>query len=108
MSSAATITELRTGEILSRRYRVVCPLGQGGMGSVYEVTDGELHEQVALKLLHPQLSLSPEFRQRLRQEVRLARRVSHPNVCRVHDLGQHGDHLFVTMELLRGPSLRRS
>jgi tetratricopeptide (TPR) repeat protein len=107
VSTAAAITELLPGEVLSRRYRVVRPLGQGGMGAVYEVADGELHEEVALKLLHPQLSLDPEFRQRLREEVRLARRVSHPNVCRVHDLGQHGDHLFVTMELLRGPSLRQ-
>ena len=107
MPTDLTIAELRPGELLSRRYRVVRPLGQGGMGAVYEVADGELNEQVALKLLHPQLSLDPEFRQRMRQEVRLARRVSHPNVCRVHDLGQHGDHLFVTMELLRGPSLRQ-
>ena len=107
MSTVTAITELQLGEILSRRYQVVRALGQGGMGAVYEVTDSELHEEVALKLLHPQLSLSAEFRQRLREEVRLARRVSHPNVCRVHDLGQHADHLFVTMELLRGPSLRQ-
>jgi len=94
------------GDVLARRYEVVRPLGQGGMGAVYEVLDRDLDEPVALKLLHPQLSNDPDYRQRLRQEVRLARRVSHPNVCRVHDLGQHEQQLFVTMELLRGPTLR--
>ncbi len=94
------------GEVLSSRYEVIRPLGEGGMGAVYEVHDRELDESVALKLLHPQLSGDPAYRQRLRTEVRLARRVSHPNVCRVHDLGQHGDQLFVTMELLGGRTLR--
>jgi eukaryotic-like serine/threonine-protein kinase len=94
------------GEELASRYEVLRPLGEGGMGSVFEVLDRELDESVALKLLHPQLSSDPEYRQRLRTEVRLARRVSHPNVCRVHDLGQHGDQLFVTMELLGGRTLR--
>jgi serine/threonine protein kinase/tetratricopeptide (TPR) repeat protein len=96
----------RCGEVLAQRYEVVRALGQGGMGAVYEALDRDLDEPVALKLLHPELSSDPDYRQHLRQEVRLARRVSHPNVCRVHDLGQHGDQLFVTMELLRGPSLR--
>ena len=94
------------GEVLAGRYEVVRPLGEGGMGAVYEVHDRELDEPIALKLLHPQLSGDPGYRQRLRTEVRLARRVSHPNVCRVHDLGQHADQLFVTMELLGGRTLR--
>ena len=94
------------GDVLGLRYRVVRALGRGGMGAVYEVVDDVLQDSVALKLLHPELSTDPAFRHRLREEVRLAHRVSHPNVCRVHDLGQHGEHLFVTMELLRGPTLR--
>jgi predicted ATPase len=97
---------IEPGEVLSGRYEVIRPLGEGGMGAVYEVHDRELDESVALKLLHPQLSGDPDYRQRLRTEVRLARRVSHPNVCRVHDLGQHSDQLFVTMELLGGRTLR--
>ncbi|MCA9673869.1 MAG: serine/threonine protein kinase, partial [Myxococcales bacterium] len=95
------------GDVLAGRYRVDELLGQGGMGVVYAVWDTELDEPVALKLLRTELSMDPAYRQRLRSEVRLARRVSHPNVCRVHDLGQHRDHLFVTMELVRGPTLRR-
>ena len=103
---AAVRPAVEPGEVLASRYEVVRPLGEGGMGAVYEVLDRELDEPVALKLLHPQLSGDPDYRQRLRTEVRLARRVSHPNVCRVHDLGQHGDQLFVTMELLGGRTLR--
>src|SRR5687768_9426412 len=76
------------------------------MGEVFAVHDAELDEEVALKLLRAELSLEPTYRQRLRSEVRLARRVSHPNVCRVHDIGQHDEHLFVTMELVRGQTLR--
>jgi tetratricopeptide (TPR) repeat protein len=97
---------IEPGEVLAGRYEVIRALGEGGMGAVFEVRDRELDESVALKLLHPQLSRDPDYRQRLRSEVRLARRVSHPNVCRVHDLGQHVDQLFVTMELLGGRTLR--
>ncbi|MEZ4366951.1 MAG: protein kinase [Kofleriaceae bacterium] len=98
--------ELEVGLELGGRYRVLSLLGRGGMGSVYAVQDADLEEVVALKLLHAQLAHDPEYRQRLRGEVRLARRVSHPNVCRVHDLGQHEDLVFVTMELVPGRSLR--
>lgn len=99
---------LPIGAVLANRYRVVRRLGAGGMGVVYEVIDEHLEEEVALKLLHPELSTDDDHRQRLRSEVRLARRVSHPNVCRVHDLGEHEDQLFVTMELIRGDSLRET
>ncbi len=97
---------LAPGELLAGRYRVRALLGKGGMGVVYLVDDLELDEEVALKLLRRELSADAAYRQRLRSEVRLARRVSHPNVCRVHDLGQHEDHLFVTMERVPGRTLR--
>ncbi|NVB82992.1 MAG: protein kinase, partial [Kofleriaceae bacterium] len=89
------------------RYIVQRSLGRGGMGVVYEVHDRELDEHVALKLLHHELGRDTAYRQRLRTEVRLARRISHPNVCRVHDLGLDGDQLYVTMELVQGPTLRQ-
>jgi tetratricopeptide (TPR) repeat protein/tRNA A-37 threonylcarbamoyl transferase component Bud32 len=100
------VSAIEPGDVLGQRYRVVQLLGHGGMGEVYQVHDAELDEDVALKLLRAELSREPSYRARLRSEVRLARRVSHPNVCRVHDLGQHKEHLFVTMELVRGKSLR--
>jgi tetratricopeptide (TPR) repeat protein len=94
------------GAEVASRYHVIRRIGRGGMGAVYEVHDQHLDEDVALKLLHPKLSGDDEWRARLRSEVRLARRVSHPNVCRVHDLGVHAGQLFVTMELIRGVTLR--
>src|SRR5690349_17182406 len=93
--------------MLAGRYRVNALLGRGGMGEVYAVHDLELEEDVALKLLRSELSADAAYRKRLRSEVRLARRVSHPNVCRVHDLGQHGDQVFVTMARVPGLSLRQ-
>ncbi len=98
---------LLRGEVLAGRYRVGATLGRGGMGEVYAVDDLELDEEIALKLLRVELSAEAGYRERLRSEVRLARRVSHPNVCRVHDLGQHGEHLFVTMARVPGQSLRQ-
>ena len=100
-------TALVAGDLLAQRYRVTSLLGRGGMGEVYAVHDLELEEDVALKLLRTELSSDLGYRKRLRSEVRLARRVSHPNVCRVHDLGTHGDHVFVTMAQVPGASLRQ-
>src|SRR5688500_4672261 len=71
------IAELELGDVVGDRYRVVGYLGRGGMGAVYAVHDEQLDEEVALKLLHPRLASDPRYRQRLRGEVRLARRVSH-------------------------------
>jgi tetratricopeptide (TPR) repeat protein/tRNA A-37 threonylcarbamoyl transferase component Bud32 len=97
---------LEVGTVVAGRYRVLASLGRGAMGSVYEVADTQLDERIALKLLHPALSSDPEYQKALRREVRLARRVSHPNVCRVHDIGMEDSRLFVTMELLDGECLR--
>jgi tetratricopeptide (TPR) repeat protein len=98
---------LTPASVVAERYDVLSFLGEGAMGAVYAVHDLQLDEQVALKLLHPSFASSSQYRARLRSEVRIARRVSHPNVCRVHDLGIDGARLFVTMELVPGRSLRR-
>jgi tetratricopeptide (TPR) repeat protein len=107
VSSARLTTVLRAGEVLAGRYQIGEMLGRGGMGEVYAVHDMDLEEDIALKLLRSELSADSNYRKRLRSEVRLARRVSHPNVCRVHDLGQHGEHVFVTMARVPGRSLRQ-
>jgi predicted ATPase len=93
------------GWVLAKRFRVVRALGTGGMGSVYEAFDQELGQTIALKLLHPMVSSLDGLKERLRREIVLGRRVSHPNVCRVHDLGADGDLLFLTMELCSGETL---
>ncbi len=107
LAPSTSATALAAGAVLAGRYRIGALLGRGGMGEVYAAHDLDLEENVALKLLRSELSGDPAYRKRLRSEVRLARRVSHPNVCRVHDIGQHGEHMFVTMALVPGRSLRQ-
>ncbi|HYH05821.1 MAG TPA: tetratricopeptide repeat protein [Thermoanaerobaculia bacterium] len=92
--------QFAANDVIADRYRVVSVAGEGGMGVVYEVEDLELDELVALKIIN-----APDPT-RLRREVQLARRVTHPNVCRTYDVGNHGGRTsFVTMELLRGETL---
>ena len=92
----------RRGRIVAGRYRIERMVGRGGMGEVYEAYDGMLRQSVALKILHVS---SPLHRQRLVEEVRLARQVTHPGVCRVHDVGEHEGSPFLTMELIEGVDL---
>jgi serine/threonine-protein kinase len=94
-----------TGELLSGRYRVVAPLGKGGMGEVYRADDLALGQPVALKFLPPHLAADPDRLARFRKEVATARGVSHPNVCRVYDLGDHAGQLFLAMEYIDGEDL---
>jgi eukaryotic-like serine/threonine-protein kinase len=100
---------LEAGEVLANRFRIVRLLGNGGMGDVYEAQDQDVGEPIALKVVRPVYKDSPEVSARLRRELQLARRVGHPNVCRVFDLNRHhfpwGDAEFITMELLHGVTL---
>src|SRR5262245_50088003 len=93
------------GELLAGRYRVVAPLGKGGMGEVYRADDLTLGQPVALKFLPPHLAADPGRLARFRQEVALARKVSHPNVCRVYDIAEHAGQSFLTMEFVDGENL---
>src|SRR5829696_4549544 len=77
------------GELLAGRFRVVAALGKGGMGEVYRADDLMLGQPVALKFLPQSLAGDPERLGRFRKEVAAARRVSHPNVCRVYDIAEH-------------------
>jgi serine/threonine-protein kinase len=91
--------------LLAGRYRVVAPLGKGGMGEVYRADDLTLGQPVALKFLPEPLSADPDRLQRFRKEVALARRVSHPNCCRVYDLAESDGQPFLTMEFVDGEDL---
>jgi serine/threonine-protein kinase len=93
------------GELLAGRFRVVAPLGRGGMGEVYRVDDLALGQPVALKFLPPHLASESDRLIRFRKEVATARAVSHPNVCRVYDLGDHAGQLFLAMEYIDGEDL---
>lgn len=94
-----------TGAMIDNRYRVIEMLGRGGMGEVYRAEDQRLGVSVALKFLPPDLAADPIALARLRDEVKLARRVSHPNVCRVHDMGMEAGQPFITMEYVDGEDL---
>ena len=93
------------GTVLAGRYRIVTLLGAGGMGEVYKAEDLKLDHPVALKFLPETLSLSPAALARFHNEVRVARQVSHPNVCRVHDIGDVDGLQFLTMEVIDGDDL---
>jgi hypothetical protein len=90
------------GTLLAERYRIIAKLGQGGMGEVYRADDLVLGQPVALKFLPPDATTNPQALDRFRTEVRIARQVSHPNVCRVYDLGEIDGHLFLSMEYVDG------
>ena len=91
--------------LIAGRYEVLAPLGSGAMGIVYKVRDRELGEIVALKLLRPELLGAEYALERFRREVRLARLVTHSNVARTFDIGEHQGQRFLTMEFLTGRSL---
>lgn len=97
------------GMLLAGRYRIVGQLGKGGMGEVYRADDLKLGQSVALKFLTPQLSEDKAMLARFLGEVRTARQVTHPNVCRVHDIGEiqteTGTHHFLSMEYIDGEDL---
>jgi DNA-binding response OmpR family regulator len=95
------------GSLLAGRYEISNVLGRGGMGTVYGARDRELGEQIALKLVRPELLGADEGAvARFKNEIRLARRISHRNVVRTHDLGECDGAYFVTMEYVRGITVR--
>jgi serine/threonine protein kinase len=93
------------GTMLADRYRVVNLLGRGGMGEVYRATDLTLQQTVALKFLPEFTSHDQKARERFLNEVRAAREITHPNVCRVHDIGEVYGHLYLSMEFVDGEDL---
>jgi Protein kinase domain len=107
ISSAPTADEGRfvPGTLLGGRYRVIGLLGRGGMGEVYRATDLMLGQSVALKFLPPEASANPRLLERFHGEVRVARQVSHPNVCRVYDIGEIEGMPFLSMEYVDGEDL---
>jgi serine/threonine-protein kinase len=98
---------LRSGAIFAKRYEIRGVLGMGGMGVVYRAWDGELGEAVAIKTLRMEaLQSEPAALERFKQEIRLARKITHRNVVRTHDLGEVDGNYFITMEFVEGQSLK--
>jgi serine/threonine protein kinase len=96
---------LAPGTILAGRYLIVRTVGRGATATVYQALDRMLDEPVAVKVLDlPRSAFAAA--ERLRSEIKLARRVTHPNVCRIHDYGEDGERRFICMELIEGRNLR--
>ncbi len=105
-SEAAAKGQLDPGFLLAERFEIIQLLGQGGMGAVYKARDTELERLVALKLIRPELASHPEILRRFKQELILAREVTHRNVIRIFDLGQAQGIKFITMEYVEGRDLK--
>ena len=108
-STISVVPRFPPGKELAGRFRVVRFIAAGGMGDVYEVEDLELRERVALKTVRPEVVGDPHSLSRFKREIQYAKRVTHPNVCRIHDLGSHREGeveiAFLTMQLLDGETL---
>ena len=96
---------LAIGTKLGNRYEIMQVLGEGGMGMVYRALDHALDEEVALKFLRADLAQDQTIVNRFKSEVRLARSITHPNICRIHEFQRKDRHIFISMELVRGPTL---
>src|SRR5580658_8085379 len=109
--SAAPVSTFFPGDVLAGRFKVLRFLARGGMGEVYESEDLEFNERVALKTARVELIQGAHEIDRFRREIQLARKVTHPNVCRIFDVSYHrpagaGPEIaFLTMELLDGETL---
>jgi serine/threonine-protein kinase len=94
--------ELTTGSTFAGKYQIIEELGKGGMGRVYKALDTQVNEKVALKLIKPEVVLDRETIERFRNELKLARKIRHKNVCQMFDLNTSEGAYFITMEYVSG------
>jgi len=104
--ATSRMTPLEFGATIGGRYRILSELGAGGMGVVYKAHDLELDDVVALKMLKPNALMDAEQIERLKSEIKLARKITHPNVLRTFDFGEVDGHPYISMEYVRGLTLR--
>jgi serine/threonine protein kinase len=88
-------------------YEILSPLGAGGVGEVYRARDPRLERDVAVKVLPANLSSDPSLRQRLEREAKAVSKLSHPNICTLHDIGHQDGLDFLVMELVEGNTLEQ-
>jgi serine/threonine-protein kinase len=97
MTARIVCGEIVLGTEFAGRYRILDELGRGGMGRVYKALDREINEPIAIKVLVPAFSADEKMIERFRNELKLARRISHKNVCRIFDLGNCEGTYYITM-----------
>ena len=106
--SCGQLLSLGPGALVAGRYEILGVLGEGGMGMVYKAHDRSLEETVALKVLRPNFAQTPEADRRFRSEIKLARKVTHRNVCRIHEYGEDGPLRYLSMEFVDGINLKQA
>jgi serine/threonine protein kinase/tetratricopeptide (TPR) repeat protein len=102
------VEDFTRGSVLSSRYEIIEELGKGGMGKVYKAFDRDIDEDVAIKLIRPEISTNKKIIVRFQNELRMARKIAHRNVCRMYDIERDGDTIFITMEYVPGEDLKTS
>ena len=105
--ASVTLSSIGPGSVLANRFEILSELGAGGMGVVYKARDRTLGELVALKMLKQEMWGDKERLERLKDELKLARKISHPNVLRTFDFGDADGYPFISMEFVRGVTLRQ-
>jgi serine/threonine protein kinase/predicted negative regulator of RcsB-dependent stress response len=98
--------ELTRGSVIAERYEVIEELGKGGMGKVYRVEDKKIKEEVALKLIKPEIASDKKTIERFSNELKFARKIAHRNVCKMYDLGEEEGTYYITMEYIPGEDLK--
>jgi serine/threonine protein kinase/tetratricopeptide (TPR) repeat protein len=97
---------LTPGSTFAGRYLVIEEIGRGGMGRVYKALDQEINEKVSLKLIKPEIAAHRGTIERFQNEIRITRRITHKNVCRMYHLGKDNGHYYITMEYVSGENLK--
>jgi len=102
----AAMEELTRGTLLADRYEIIEELGKGGMGKVYRVEDKKIKEEIALKLIKPEIASDKKTLERFSNELKTARKITHKSVCRMYHLGEQKGTYFITMEYIPGENLK--
>jgi len=101
-----SIQELKTGSTFAGRYKILEELGKGGMGRVYKALDTEINEEVALKLIKPEIATDEKTIDRFRNEMKFARKIAHKYVCKMYHLSKEKEIPFIIMEFVKGEDLK--
>ncbi len=107
-SCGGALSDVGPGSVIADRFELIVEVGKGGMGRIFRAHDRILDEVMAVKVLRPEFASSRDMELRFRKEIRLARKVSHPNVCCIFEYGEQGDIHYITMEFIEGVDLKQT